>query len=90
MAFRALGNSVRLTAVYGTYAWCSYRGGVWLSVWRRSHSLTPRSEVRTLRGNTLGPGRVHFGERMTTLKAYGTLIVLGVPEGALPFGELLE
>lgn len=47
--------------------------------------MTPRSEERTLRGNTLWPRWFSFGERLTALKAYGPLIVLRMPEGSLPF-----
>lgn len=47
--------------------------------------MIPSSEERTLRGNTLWPGWVSFGERLIALKAYRPLIVLGMPEGSLPF-----
>ena len=60
-----------------------------LSVWGRSHSSIPASEESTLTGTTLWPGWARVGERLTALKAYGPLIVLGRLEGSPAFLILL-
>lgn len=59
-----------LTTVYGPYAVCSAgctsRGGLWLSVWQMAHFLILLSKERTLRGNTLGPGRISCAKGLVT------------------------